>query len=1417
MSGKIRHIRGNLVRRLGITTLIITTGLVLLIIVGYIMSYHDEQVIKTSAEKRVVDSLNSLSYRFRFRQVDSTYHYAQMALHQVHDYKDGMSKAYLNLLYVSYIKADYNEGMRLYHKLTSITNNQIYILTGEIFMMKLCLRTAQNRPYFDFYNKASQRVQRINEEQLNLNDDNKESFYYALYQLKLTNVSALVNQMQNTEALNLLKEIEADDRIRNDISMWLSYCYMKVACLMDYPQSGSRNILDAFDYLVSMYQMAAQYGYTFFEAVALQNIAHLLKEADTFEQLETVRPYTMNYLKGVFGSGLWNDGELKEYLPLNIAFAGLDRARKYNSILMECRANLILGDAYFIRGRYKEALKNYNDALKCVNLHHHICFPKDRGVELSSTGYDVDKATDLLWTKSSNWVTVPKVLVFLRERLSVTYSALGNAPQAQYNRDLYQKLLRLVSADKSIESRYVSLKEENKLWFVVLMIGIVISISCIILFAIYARLWKKRNKARVKIFNILCGNFLFDDLSVSYGRLDSIAQKHKWLWKERSLWLNLIKPYQDWMEKSSMITRDFDEQFNRLREERKFSEYRLEISKRKNISKRAKVTLIHSITPYIDLILNEISRIQRDKDESRKDERLAYIEEITDKIIACNDVLTQWIQLHRGEVNLTIENFAIQSLFDIINKGSYVFSQKGIQFTIKPTQAWAKADKILTLFMINTLVDNARKFTSGGGVVVIEAVEKTDAVEISVTDTGCGMTPDEVQLISSSKVYDAHLIGNDTDEIKKEKGYGFGLMNCKGIIEKYRKMNQFFDVCSFNVKSTKGKGSRFSFVLPKGTPVSRVMTFLAVVFLSMSQIKAALFFEETDTNMLKHARILVDSVSVCNTQRQFKRALKFADSARACLNHYYFPILPDSCKKESLRFDCLSKDEVQWLHSGVNADYRLILRLRNEVSISFQAMHDWKLSYFNNLKYKVLFYLLSRDRSLESSYLYQLDRRKNMRVGITVMVIFVLLIIVLIYISYFRRRMQFQINVMQVLETNGNMLKSVDLCSQSYFPDCVIDKLLSALLEGINEIHEISGLRILLYNGSGECIGRYSKGTVHFQELTDTLLEKTYETKQSFYDKVAQSYFYPLLLNNSIERDFCMGAITYNVGENMLSGSDYIFDELLARYLTILLYEIVIKHGGEHEKLEMEEGERLKECYEESRLHIQNQILDNCLSTIKHETMYYPSRIKYIIRNIRNNESGLGFDAQMKLLYEHAEYYKEIYMLLSSQADRQLSLASFRFHPIRIDEVISLWESQTKLRTQRKHIHVSLNVDHECSGLYLNTDKTLISLLLELITLDFLERAMTSPRSWVLSLGVIENDGFVRFALSSSVSWYTEEEIGELFTPDGGHYSYLVSKEIIREHEKVNNYCGCRINAELLDKDGVMVWFTIPKSNKYHD
>ena len=119
---------------------------------------------------------------------------------------------------------------------------------------------------------------------------------------------------------------------------------------------------------------------------------------------------------------------------------------------------------------------------------------------------------------------------------------------------------------------------------------------------------------------------------------------------------------------------------------------RVKNSERRNLEQRAKVSLVNSITPFIDRILYEVSHTVNPN--------ISYIHELTDQINAYNDVLTYWIQLRQGELSLKIESFALQQLFDIIGRGKTSFQMKGVDLQVEPTEAVVKADRILTLFML---------------------------------------------------------------------------------------------------------------------------------------------------------------------------------------------------------------------------------------------------------------------------------------------------------------------------------------------------------------------------------------------------------------------------------------------------------------------------------------------------------------------------------------------------------------------------------------------------------------------------------------------------------------------------------------------------------------------------------------------
>lgn len=107
--------------------------------------------------------------------------------------------------------------------------------------------------------------------------------------------------------------------------------------------------------------------------------------------------------------------------------------------------------------------------------------------------------------------------------------------------------------------------------------------------------------------------------------------------------------------------------------------------------------------------------------------------------------------MKQGSLSLNIETFELNELFELLRKGSRTFEMKRQSLEVQPTDIRVKADKALTLFMINTLAENARKYTPQGGMVKVYARQEEDYVEISVEDNGCGLSPEDVARIVGEK------------------------------------------------------------------------------------------------------------------------------------------------------------------------------------------------------------------------------------------------------------------------------------------------------------------------------------------------------------------------------------------------------------------------------------------------------------------------------------------------------------------------------------------------------------------------------------------------------------------------------------------------------------------------------------------
>ncbi|MDG5814991.1 PAS domain S-box protein [Chitinispirillales bacterium ANBcel5] len=121
----------------------------------------------------------------------------------------------------------------------------------------------------------------------------------------------------------------------------------------------------------------------------------------------------------------------------------------------------------------------------------------------------------------------------------------------------------------------------------------------------------------------------------------------------------------------------------------------------------------------------------------------------------------------------------------------------------EPGTVWTKADLDRVKQVLVNLVGNALQYTGEQGIVTVHALSVDGVVEVDVIDNGPGISSEDQKKIFE-KFYRTKM-----PQSKKTKGSGLGLTIAKRIIEAHGG--------KIWVESEPGKGSKFSFTLPKST------------------------------------------------------------------------------------------------------------------------------------------------------------------------------------------------------------------------------------------------------------------------------------------------------------------------------------------------------------------------------------------------------------------------------------------------------------------------------------------------------------------------------------------------------------------------------------------------------------------------
>ena len=1362
----------------------------------------------TQEDREYVDLCNDKAYGFYYVSTDSVVKYANLALKQAEslsNYSDGRDEALCNLGFAKYMTMDYDTASAYLRRVIDNSSNELYRLIADVIMMKICQRRAVNNAFYDYHNDALQKMERIRPEVRNMNERQRKAWNFAVSEYHLTLYVYYFYLRQEGDANREIDFVSNNQElIQDDEQQRLMFLFL----IGNAKNIDNRLTDDNTTNLLEAATLAKANNFNYILAKALTSVAEDLMKANDY------RPSRINLIKELVE---FPDSCDDKRLPLEICNFALRKFQDYGSLFDVGQTYNTIADYYINVNENEEALNTMMKALECVNLHHkRVAVDNDILYAYSDSdqfavNQQIQNNEDDEGRKNNynsiemKWIgdsipCLPEWMADIREHFCIVYSAMGMKRQSDYNRNIFLDIKDITRQDKKMEQLLQTLKEEQK---DVNRSMILSAIMLLLLAAAMAYFTRRVRKNYLRNY---------------YQELKSVEGEMK-----------------KWREKTDSDFSSLEEHHELAVAERISKERRLEDQKRQYINKATCLSIVYAITPFLDRAVNEVRKVSDeivklkqshnplDSESGRQskaviDKRLQYIAELIERINVYNDILASWIKIRQGEVALNIENFELQPLFNIMNSNLRTFKTKGINLIVRQNECVVKADRALTLFMMNTLLENARKYSFEGGTVELEALENEQYVEIAVKDEGRGMSQEDVNTILEEKVYDSSKIGDadNDEELRKNKGFGFGLLNCKGIIEKYKKTSPLFSVCKFGIESELGKGSRFFFRLPKGVLRKTFMFLLCLSSFAcfscrneqqkLDNVHAKISAMPDDPDV-KLAYFFVQDMLDANVSQQYEQALVFADSVIFHLNQFYHNNKPYGDKFIHL-YDENEMNEVEWWNEDFNTDYQTIMQMRNEVAIAALALKQWNLYYYNNEIFNRLHKLSSQDVAIENRC-NEIKQANNNRKTLLFIVIAALIAATLFYyFIYYKNNILPTFALRQILELNRRIFNNND------------EKQLATIIrQGVNEVRRTNGVVLCL-----------SKDTVFFsencpqQEYLDSVIRDAYIKKENMILDEGKTRIYTLDINNGA----FIGVIAFLLYSGNLNENDEQLLKKIAQYTAENIYYSSVRMEKINADIEIIEDEKRRAEREANMVHVQNLVIDNTLSTIKHETMYYPNRIRQIVDGMKQNDGWLNAEEtqeNVNMMQELTSYYKEVFTILADCAAKQIVKPMFKRKNIPVNDILTATEKAVERYSRKYKTDIEIHIP-QCNAKtsmenFVIADLTMVNYLLD----NIVEALIMQKNNGTLNVNFEKSADFIMFAFSfDNINW-SEEELKQLFYPEALAYDpvndrlngaqWLIAKQIIREHDE-HVRRGCRIFARHANADGsgIKLSFTIPALKK---
>ena len=190
--------------------------------------------------------------------------------------------------------------------------------------------------------------------------------------------------------------------------------------------------------------------------------------------------------------------------------------------------------------------------------------------------------------------------------------------------------------------------------------------------------------------------------------------------------------------------------------------------------------------------------------EQKRDQYISAIYTSAKKVYVLLENLLQWSRTQTNRIKFEPRSFNVGEIAEEIYQLQETNLQvKGIRFETRiDKDAKVFADYEMVHVVMRNLISNAIKFTPKGGKIIMKIKNGESQAEISVTDTGVGISNEDIRNLF---IIDKTVTTAGTDG---ERGTGLGLILCKDFVG--RNGGKIW------ATSEKGKGSTFTFTLPAG-------------------------------------------------------------------------------------------------------------------------------------------------------------------------------------------------------------------------------------------------------------------------------------------------------------------------------------------------------------------------------------------------------------------------------------------------------------------------------------------------------------------------------------------------------------------------------------------------------------------------